>query len=210
MPLPRNRDKNQKASGLKMSKKNATMFKNKLRAKNHMDVEMVEEYVEQMVSYFSSCCSCYVKEVFVLVLLQDTSEINVLKPTEEPKKKTDQSTKKRVLRRKRQEELRAFIKEKAKKKKTTLPDFMDADKEKESEEAEVRKPKVNEKRLRKADLPIILNAKTKPGLAVNEKELKRSNVVTARRLSKKKAKKMIKAQKRSEREKEKKLNGMEI
>lgn len=119
-------------------------------------------------------------------------------PTPRPAKKL---TKKRLLRLKRKAELRQCYEQKRQKSKGIVssdaaPDVMATSstaaaeptsagdvEEKEAEPAP--KQKHNEKRLRKADLPI-QRAKNARQKRVVQKELARSNVATARRLSKKK------------------------
>ncbi|CAD5229134.1 unnamed protein product [Bursaphelenchus okinawaensis] len=184
MPLSTKRSKNVKQTGLKMSKKKAVQFKKSAKpAKKNVDVEMVEDYIQEM-------------------------EIDIPKTT---KPKTDKTTKKRVMRQERKDKMRSFLKKKIQKTKATNPDNMEAAASEASEEVpEKTKPKVNENRLKKADLPIVLNAKDKKRLAAIQKESKSTGMVSARRISKKKAKKIFQAQNRAAREKERLEKGMEL
>lgn len=91
--------------------------------------------------------------------------------------------------------MRSFVEQKSRKQKARAGDMVA-----EPEESQPQKPKVNEARLRKQDLPIVISAKTK-AQKVNEGELRKSNVVSARRMSKKKARKVLQAQKRADKEK---------
>lgn len=68
--------------------------------------------------------------------------------------------------------------------------------------------KVNDDRLKKESLPIMLPSKPSQ-LKVCEKELKVSNIISGRRMSKKKARKVLNQIKRNEREKERKAASMD-
>ncbi|CAD5234586.1 unnamed protein product [Bursaphelenchus xylophilus] len=184
MPLAKKGEQIIKATGFKMSKKKAVHFKKRLNNKKpNVGIGMVEEYAEQM-------------------------EIDIHKSST-TRPKTDKTTKKRVLRQSKKEEMRAFLKKKIQKTKAKNPDNMDVELEQPNAEAEKAKPKVNAKRIKKADLPIVVNAKDKRRAKGNQKELKETGVVSARRISKKKAKKILQARNRDIREKERRENGME-
>ncbi|KAI6243748.1 hypothetical protein M3Y99_00038500 [Aphelenchoides fujianensis] len=116
-------------------------------------------------------------------------------------------TKKRLLRQQKKAELRKCFEAKRQKTRALVPDAMEG--AAAPEEAEKPKQKINEKRVRQHELPIRLSDNKKQ-LNIQVKELiSEGNVVSGRRISKKKARKILNAKKRTERERERTQNAMD-
>ena len=210
-----------KSQKIKMKQK-ADLFK---RAKpKPMDVDVVEHAIDEMVSWREGgggrvTTRSHFKDVDAPA---DATSSAAAATTPRPAKKL---TKKRLLRLQRKQEMRKCYEEKRKKTLAKSGDAMapppseaatsaeppaagDAAAAADEAAAPVPRPKQNEKRLRKDDLPLQA-ARNSLQRRVNQRELAHSNIVTGRRMSKKKARKVINAANRAAREREREAAKMQ-
>ncbi|KAI6210661.1 hypothetical protein M3Y96_00351500 [Aphelenchoides besseyi] len=182
MAVGHNRDKNFRKSKLKLSKKNAVVFKKSSAKSMAMDVDVAEKAINDVE--------------------MDSSAV------EKPKTKVKLS-KKRLLRQQRKAELRKCYESKRQKTRLLVPDAMED--AAAPEESEKPKQKINEQRLRKDELPIQMSSKNaQRKIQLKEMSNSKSNVVSGRRMSKKKARKVLNAANRAQRERERTQNAMDI
>jgi hypothetical protein len=118
-------------------------------------------------------------------------------------------TKKRLIRKMRKDNLRKCFEEKRQKSKVIAHDAMEDTRPVVEEEPQVVQQKVNSERIRKETLPIMPLLKEKQR-KVREKELIKSSVVTGRRMSKKRARKILNALERDKRELARKQAAMDL
>ncbi|KAI6191240.1 hypothetical protein M3Y97_00206900 [Aphelenchoides bicaudatus] len=182
MALAKNRLKNVKKTGVKLSKARALKFKRTTSKLPNIDMENLQDCVEVM----------------------DVSKTSNTSRIKKPLKKL---TKKQYLRQERKDELRKCFEKKRQQSKATAHDAMEG--APPAEELSVVEQKTNEQRIHKEDLPIMPVSKQNQ-IKIREKELAQSGVVTGRRMSKKKARKLMNAIKRDERENERKRSAMDM
>jgi hypothetical protein len=184
MALSKHRVRNVRSTKVQLSRVKALKFKKSAAKSSAIAMEVIQEHV---------------------------GNITIASPANEKLPVKKLMTKKKLLRSERKDAMRKCLAAKRLKYKITSGTAMEGAPlpTEEEDAAKAAEQKLNPDRIKKDTLPIKAPAKTNQ-LKVRAKELITSNVVSGRRMSKKKARKMINAMKRDEREAERKATQMDV